>query len=84
MAAQVAMRQRANSFRDKLGRYTERDRRDADLLRMAVTALTAEISRVVHAVIKGGTEYRPFFERPVRVEGPLIVRAVRARERPCR
>jgi transposase len=65
MAAQVAMRQRDNSFRDKLGRYTERDRHDADLRRKAVTALTAKMARVVHAVIKGGTEYRPFFERPV-------------------
>jgi transposase len=65
MAAQVAARQRDNSFRDKLGRYTERDRHDADLRRKAVTALTAKMARVVHAVIKGGAEYRPFFERPV-------------------
>ena len=65
MAAQVAARQRDNSFRDKLGRYTARDRHDADLRRKAVTALTAKMARVVHAVIKGGAEYRPFFERPV-------------------
>jgi transposase len=64
MAAQVAARQRDNSFRDKLGRYTARDRHDADLRRKAVTALTAKMARVVHAVIKGRTEYRPFFERP--------------------
>ena len=64
-AAQVAARQRDNSFRDKLGRYTERDRHDADLRRKAMTALTAKMARVVHAVIKGGAEYRPFFERPV-------------------
>jgi hypothetical protein len=30
-----------------------------------MTALTAKMARVVHAVIKGGAEYRPFFERPV-------------------
>ena len=65
MAAQVAARQRDNSFRDKLGRYTARDRHDADLHRKAITALTAKMARVVHAVIKGRTEYRPFFERPV-------------------
>jgi hypothetical protein len=65
MAAQVAMRQRDNGFRDKLGRYTKRDRHNADLRRKAVTALTAKMARVVHAVIKGGVEYRPFFERPV-------------------
>jgi hypothetical protein len=61
----LAARQRDNSFRDKLGRYTERDRHDADLRRKAMTALTAKMARVVHAVIKGGAEYRPFFERPV-------------------
>ena len=65
MAAQVAARQRDNSFRDKLGRYTARDRHDADLRREAVTALTAKMARVVHAVVKARTEYRPFFERPV-------------------
>jgi transposase len=65
MAAQVAARQRDNSFRDKLGRYTARDRHDADLRRKAITALTAKMARVVHAVVKGRTEYRPFFERPV-------------------
>jgi Transposase IS116/IS110/IS902 family len=85
MAAQVAARQRDNSFRDKLGRYTERDRHDADLRRKAVTALTAKMARVVHAVIKGGAEYRPFFERPVPGgRTSLSVRAVRARKRPCR
>ena len=28
-----------------------------------MTALTAKMARVVHAVIKTGTEYRPFLER---------------------
>lgn len=56
MAAQVAMRQRDNSFRDELGRYTEPDRHDIDLRRKAVTALTAKMACVVHAVIKGGTD----------------------------
>jgi hypothetical protein len=28
-----------------------------------MTALTAKMARVVHAVIKTGTEYRPFVER---------------------
>jgi transposase len=65
MAAQVASRQRDNSFRDKLGRYTARDRADADLRRKAMTALTAKMARVAHAVVKSGNEYRPFFERPV-------------------
>ena len=65
MAAQVAARQRDNSFRDKLGRYTarRRDADDADRRRKAMTALTAKMARVAHAVIKTGTEYRPFLNR---------------------
>ena len=63
MAAQVAARQRNNSFRDKLGRYTAGHADDADRRRKAMTALTAKMARVAHAVIKTGTEYRPFVER---------------------
>ena len=36
---------------------------NADLRRKAMTALTAKMARVAHAVIKSGTEYRPFLER---------------------
>jgi transposase len=64
MAAQVAARQRDNSFRDKLGRYTAGHADDADRRRKAMTALTAKMARVAHAVVKTGTEYRPFIERP--------------------
>ncbi len=63
MAAQVAARQRDNSFRDKLGRYMEGHANDPDRRRKAMTALTAKMARVAHAVIKTGTEYRPFLER---------------------
>jgi len=63
MAAQVAARQRNNSFRDKLGRYIAGHADDADRRRKAMTALTAKMARVAHAVIKTGTEYRPFLER---------------------
>lgn len=62
MAAQVAVRQRENSFRDKFERYIAKDRANADLKRKALTAVTAKMARVVHAVIKSGTDYRPFFE----------------------
>lgn len=64
MAAQVAARQRDNSFRDKLGRYTAGHADDADRRRKAMTALTAKMARVAHAVVKTGAEYRPFLERP--------------------
>lgn len=64
MAAQVAIRQRENSFRDKYARYVAKDPGNLDLKRKAYTAVTAKMARVVHAVIKGGTPYRPFFEGP--------------------
>ncbi len=65
MAAQIAVRQRENSFRDKFERYIARDRHNADLRRKALTAVTAKMARVVHAVIKSGADYRPFFEAAV-------------------
>jgi hypothetical protein len=80
MAAQVAARQRENGFRDKYERYIAKDRANLDLKRKALTAVTAKMARVVHAVIKSGTDYRPFFEGRRRVEGPLSVVAVEARE----
>ena len=64
MAAQVAARQRDNSFRDKLGRYMAGQADNADRRRKAMTALTAKMARVAHAVIKTQSEYRPFMERP--------------------
>jgi transposase len=62
MAAQVAIRQKENSFREKYERYVAKDRNNADLKRKAFTAVTAKMARVVHAVIKSGNQYRPFFE----------------------
>ena len=62
MAAQVAIRQKENSFRDKFERYIARDRANADLRRKALTAVSAKMARVVHAFIKAEAEYRPFFE----------------------
>jgi transposase len=63
MATQVAIRQPNNSFRDKLGRYVAGHADDPDRRRKAMTALTAKMARVAYAVIKTGTEYRPFLER---------------------
>ncbi len=65
MAAQAAIRQRENSFRDKFDRYVARDRHDPDLRRKAFTAITAKMGRVVHAIIKRGDDYRLFVEGPV-------------------
>jgi transposase len=62
MAATVAVRQKENSFRDKFERYIAKDRANVDLKRKALTAVTAKMARVVHAVVKSGNQYRPFFE----------------------
>jgi transposase len=63
MAGQVAIRQRENAFRDKYERYIARGRNDPHLKRKALSAIAAKMARVTHAVIKNGTDYRPFFER---------------------
>jgi len=62
IAGQVAIRQRENGFRHKFERYIARDRNNPDLRRKAMTAITAKMARVVHAVVKGGSDYRPFVE----------------------
>lgn len=62
MAGQVAILQRTNSFRDKFERYISKDRHNTHLRRKAYTAIAAKMARTVHAVVKGGERYRPFFE----------------------
>ena len=78
IAGQVAIRQRENSFRDKFERYVARDRHNADLKRKALTAITAKMARVIHAVIKTGADYRPFDEGPVPGGRTPLNSAVRA------
>ena len=78
IAAQVAIRQKENSFRDKFERYIARDRHNADLRRKALKAITAKMARVVHAVIKTGADYRPFVEAPVPGGRTPLRRVVRA------
>src|SRR3954463_8625625 len=65
LAGQMAIRQKENSFRDKFERTIARDRHNADLRRKALTAITAKMARVVHAIVKSGADYRPFIEEPV-------------------
>ena len=62
IAGQVAIRQRENGFRHKFERYIAKDRDNPDLRRKAMTAITAKMARVVHAVVKSGSDYRPFVE----------------------
>jgi hypothetical protein len=78
IAGQVAVRQKENSFRDKFERYIARDRHNADLRRKALTAITAKMARVVHAVVKSGADYRPFVEGSVPGGRTPLRRAVRA------
>jgi transposase len=62
MAGQVAILQRANSFRDKFERYITKDRHNTHLRRKAYTAIAVKMARTVHGIIKNGKPYRPFFE----------------------
>lgn len=75
MAGQVAIIQRANSFRDKFERYIAKDRQSTYLRRKAYTAIAAKMARTVQGIIKRGEPYplagrrmpafavrRPFFE----------------------
>jgi len=63
MAAQVAIKQRDNGFRDKFERYIAKDRSDKDLKRKALTAVAAKVARTAHALITSGTDFRPFYDR---------------------
>ena len=65
MAGQIAIRQRDNSFRDKFERYVEADRSSPDRRRKALTAIAAKMARTAHAIVKRGSDYRPFFEGAV-------------------
>ncbi|MBG6146083.1 transposase [Labrenzia sp. EL_142] len=62
MAGQTAVLKRTNSFRDKFERYISKDRHNAHLRRKAYTAIAAKMARTIHAVVKHGEPYRPFFE----------------------
>jgi transposase len=77
-ASQVAIKQRDNGFRDKFERYMSKDHQNTDLRRKAMTAITAKMARVAHAVIKSGSDYRPFFEGRVPGGRTSSARAVRA------
>jgi transposase len=77
-AAQVAVKYKENGFRDKFERYIAKDRNNPDLRRKAMTAITAKMARVAHAIIKSGSDYRPFFEGRVPGGRTSSARAVRA------
>lgn len=62
LAGQTAVMKKTNSFRDKFERYIAQDRYNPDLRRKAYTAIAAKMARTIHAVIKSGEPYRPFFE----------------------
>jgi len=84
IAGQVAIRQRENGFRHKFERYIARDRDNPDLRRKALTAITAKMARVVHAVIKSGSDYRPFVEGRAPGGRTSLSKCMRVRPQPCR
>ena len=60
-----AVRMRDNSFRRKFDRYLRSNPGDVDLRRKAYVAVAAKLARVVHGLVKTGTDYRPFFEEAI-------------------
>jgi transposase len=78
LAAQVAIRQRENSFRAKYDRYVSTNPLDADLKRKALTAVAAKMARVAYAIIKKGLPYRQFFEQSLPSGSIPLSRAVGA------
>ncbi len=78
MAAQVAIRQRENSFREKYDRYVRANPLDADLKRKALTAVAAKMARVAYAIVKKGLPYRQFFEQSLPSGSIPLSRAVGA------
>jgi transposase len=61
MAAQVAIKQPENSFRDKYKRYIAKDQDNRDLKRKAHTAVAVKVARVAYSIIKNETDYRPYY-----------------------
>jgi hypothetical protein len=62
LAGQAAVLSPANSFRDKFERTISQDHHNPDRRRKAHTAIAAKMARAIHAVIKSGEPYRPFFD----------------------
>lgn len=76
MAATVAVRMTANTFRQKFERYTRSDPKNADLKRKAYTACAAKMARVIYGLMKDQSLYRAYHEDAVpdgrtRSHGPL-------------
>ncbi len=65
LAATIAARMHDNTFREKVGRYTQNHAINADSKRKANIAVTAKMARVVYALIKHQTLYRAFHEDAV-------------------
>ena len=62
LAANVAIQQYENSFRNKYERYIQRSPEDSDLKRKARVAVATKLARVAHALIKTGSDYRGYHE----------------------
>ncbi len=62
MAATIAVRMRANTFRSKYERYIQGDQHNADLKRKAYTAVTAKMARTAYSMIKNDTDYYPYHD----------------------
>ena len=71
LAAQVAIRQKENSFRDKFERYVAKDRRNADLNRKALSAVAAKMVASYTPSSKAAVTTAPSSRWRCRAEEPL-------------
>ncbi len=78
LAATSAIRQRQNGFADKYRRYIAVDPENRDLRRKAFTAVAAKVARVVHGLIKSGSDYKHRYEtmQNGRIPSPRAVEAL--------
>jgi transposase len=79
MAAQTAIRDTENSFREKFRRYIAADPLDKDLRRKGYVAVAAKMARVVYGLIKSDTLYQKHFETALPSGTIPLRRAVEAK-----
>jgi transposase len=62
LAANSAIRNHENSFRDKFSRYIKSNPEDADIKRKGRVAVAIKMARVAHSLVKNDCDYRGYHE----------------------
>ena len=53
------------AVRRRHSRYIAKDPDNKHFRHKAITAVAAKMARVAHSIVCSGTDYRPFYERPM-------------------